>query len=408
MSSTERAPEPTMEEILASIRRIISDDEANAAAQPEPVADYSEQMRADDVDDGAADTKIIDDIARVLSAGSAPPAGEGDDDILDLTEPGLASEPASEPVGEAAEDEILLISEEVLLTEEVSLADEEPAAAESYAAPNFAAAFPPAAPAYAEPTQNYTEPVESYAEPTYAEPLAAEPPAAELVESYTEQSYAEPPAAEPNYAGEAESASDDPTTALERAIAALKAGDLSAFARESQFSFGQPAAAAPPLAAAPFGELAPEPLPEPMPEPVAAESETVLALVEEEPFGLEEPVLLDEPAPEPLPWSAASASWPHSETRPEPEAAPPPWRSEELSWGTSGSVPPPAPVKVNGGSKNKLRDFEAAVSSKSLEDSVKEMLRPMLRQWLDENMPRVLTAALRDELDNSEMDRRGS
>jgi hypothetical protein len=29
MSNTERAPEPTMEEILASIRRIITDDEAD-------------------------------------------------------------------------------------------------------------------------------------------------------------------------------------------------------------------------------------------------------------------------------------------------------------------------------------------------------------------------------------------
>jgi cell pole-organizing protein PopZ len=46
------------------------------------------------------------------------------------------------------------------------------------------------------------------------------------------------------------------------------------------------------------------------------------------------------------------------------------------------------------------------VSSKSLEDSVKEMLRPMLKQWLDENMQRVLTAALREELENSDMQRR--
>ena len=37
-------------------------------------------------------------------------------------------------------------------------------------------------------------------------------------------------------------------------------------------------------------------------------------------------------------------------------------------------------------------------SPRTLEDSVKDMLRPMLRQWLDENMARVLTAALKDEL----------
>lgn len=34
--------------------------------------------------------------------------------------------------------------------------------------------------------------------------------------------------------------------------------------------------------------------------------------------------------------------------------------------------------------------------SKSLEDSIKEMLRPMLREWLNENMPRMI----REELDS--------
>ena len=53
--------------------------------------------------------------------------------------------------------------------------------------------------------------------------------------------------------------------------------------------------------------------------------------------------------------------------------------------------------RVNGGS----HQLDAAVGgSKSLEDSVKDMLRPML-QWLDENMTRVLTAALKDELKNN-------
>jgi hypothetical protein len=38
MTSTERAPEPTMEEILASIRRIISDDEQNPTRKPAAAA----------------------------------------------------------------------------------------------------------------------------------------------------------------------------------------------------------------------------------------------------------------------------------------------------------------------------------------------------------------------------------
>ena len=51
------------------------------------------------------------------------------------------------------------------------------------------------------------------------------------------------------------------------------------------------------------------------------------------------------------------------------------------------------------------RRSHAYASSKTLEDSVKEMLRPMLRQWLDENMSRVLTAALREELEQGRVGR---
>ena len=38
------------------------------------------------------------------------------------------------------------------------------------------------------------------------------------------------------------------------------------------------------------------------------------------------------------------------------------------------------------------------VSGKSFEASVKEMLRPMLRAWLDENLPRILESAVKEEL----------
>ena len=81
MSGTERAPEPTMEEILASIRRIISDDETNAArARPASARQHDE----DTVEvEGEADDAIINDIARVLS--ESAPKVEDEEDILDLT-----------------------------------------------------------------------------------------------------------------------------------------------------------------------------------------------------------------------------------------------------------------------------------------------------------------------------------
>ena len=82
MSSTERAPEPTMEEILASIRRIISDDETNAARARPASAQQQEDETAETVEI-EADDAIINDIARVLS--ESAPKVEDEEDILDLT-----------------------------------------------------------------------------------------------------------------------------------------------------------------------------------------------------------------------------------------------------------------------------------------------------------------------------------
>jgi len=44
----------------------------------------------------------------------------------------------------------------------------------------------------------------------------------------------------------------------------------------------------------------------------------------------------------------------------------------------------------------------ASPSAKTLEDSVKELLRPMLQEWLDKNMPRLVEAAMREEVGASQ------
>jgi cell pole-organizing protein PopZ len=114
----------------------------------------------------------------------------------------------------------------------------------------------------------------------------------------------------------------------------------------------------------------PEPEPELVPEP---EAELVLSdfeseAIAEEPLPVEEPAL-SEPEPAPV-WES------------EPREAEPLMETERPSFhtnGHSGEVP----------SESSHRTFE---------DSVRDMLRPMLRQWLDENMPRMVTAALKDEL----------
>ena len=80
MSSTERAPEPTMEEILASIRRIITDDEAGQAKKATQQAQPEDESL-----EGEADSQIINDIARVLSGSAPQTAADEEEEILDLT-----------------------------------------------------------------------------------------------------------------------------------------------------------------------------------------------------------------------------------------------------------------------------------------------------------------------------------
>lgn len=391
MSSTERAPEPTMEEILASIRRIISEDESSAARQhtaPQNQAD-EEVLESGE---GEADDEIINDIARVLSGSgsAAQPAPEAaavaeeqeqEEDILDLT----------------AELGGLELVEEVEELELVEVVEEE-APAEMYQA----------APARSRPTLT---PVDAsfeaeaeleLVEEASPEVLEAEASAPEpVVEQPAPMAQPAPAAARPM------SASEEAASALERAIAALRAGQVPT--SSTAFSF------------------------QPSPEPVFSQPEPFFQAQPEAPFQPQsEPEALAEPAPSiaapafepvsiPEPVSA-----PEAETEAEPELvlteveiemieAEPVLIVETLvsepqldrGWGMSAasdwSVGREGEAEeetetphVNGGGGS-----YADSAAKSLEDSVKDMLRPMLRQWLDENMARVLTAALKDELKNN-------
>ena len=321
MSSTERAPEPTMEEILASIRRIISDDELSTAKARTASASQQDDEGLEAAE-GEADDRIINDIARVLS-GSAS-AAEQEEDILDLTAELGGLEPVGEPM--VAEVEVL---------EMVDMVAE-------------------AAPAEAPPQEVFQ------AAPARPQAAAAPEPAP--------QPEVSAPAAPPL------SASEEAATALERAIAALRAGHVPTSVGE----FMPPAESQPePLALAPE----PQPAPEPEPEP---EAELVLTEFEADVIA-EELVAIEAEAPS-EPEESASSSW---------DSDPAPWaRAPEPL------VEPERPAaRTNGGAHGH------DASHKTLEDSVKDMLRPMLRQWLDENMPRMVTDALKDELGDSVMRR---
>jgi cell pole-organizing protein PopZ len=318
MGSMERAPEPTMEEILASIRRIISDDEAKAA-ESSPASSPEAKTSEFDAD---ADTKIIDDIARVLSGAAPAESGSEDDDILDLTKE---------------------------LSELQAVADE------TAALPDLE--FPAPARMEVAETIVVAETEIAQLEPSVPEPVMTMP---------------EPPVEEPS--------------ALDLAIAELRAREQARMTTAV-------------LPVAPEPEPVFEPLPEPVfdTEPEAfdeAEPELVLTTLETETvtetFYEPEPVepLAASPAPEPeMPsWLQSVASSPEPEPVKEPE---------------------PEPAHINGNGSHAPRathysEFGINTSGRSLEDSVKEMLRPLLREWLDEHMSRVLEAALRDELKDAE------
>ncbi|WP_420431716.1 DUF2497 domain-containing protein [Hyphobacterium sp.] len=144
----------------------------------------------------------------------------------------------------------------------------------------------------------------------------------------------------------------------------------------------------------PVAEAAPEPAPEPEPEP----EEEVLELtetVEDESAGTD-PLALDddlmivdredevEPAPEPAP-----------EPEPEPvmESAPEPESDDSL-------VGTPAATAAAGAFDALAENLRvASADGLTLEGIVREMMRPMLKEWLDANLPRIVEEKVESEIE---------
>ncbi len=120
MAQAKKAEEPSMEEILASIRRIISDEdtqggEAGESEQPDIAAeaeaglDESAEMSQDDLDklfDMGSDDDMADDDVDDMAAAMAEDAeaDQGDDDVLELTEELAVPDDELEMVQGLAED----------------------------------------------------------------------------------------------------------------------------------------------------------------------------------------------------------------------------------------------------------------------------------------------------------------
>lgn len=166
---------------------------------------------------------------------------------------------------------------------------------------------------------------------------------------------------------------------------------------------------------APAAEAAPEPEPEPEP---AASEEDVLELTDkvDEPSGGTEPLSVEDDlmivdrdedeelveAPEPDPVAVEPMLEPEPEPEPEPVAAAP--------------EPAPAPAPEPVVDEDALLDQTAASAAAgafsalnenlrigsgegtTLETIVRELMRPMLKQWLDTNLPRIVEEKVEAEI----------
>ncbi|WP_109260753.1 DUF2497 domain-containing protein [Hyphobacterium indicum] len=172
------------------------------------------------------------------------------------------------------------------------------------------------------------------------------------------------------------------------------------------------AAAESPAADEPAEEATPEPAPEPAaeapsePEPVAeapAEPEPaddeVLELTDKidevgggtDPLALDDDLMIvdreeDEPAPQPEPEPVAEAA---------PEAAPQPAAEEDDSL-----VGAPAATAAAGAFDALAENLRvASADGLTLEGIVREMMRPMLKDWLDTNLPRIVEEKVEAEIE---------
>jgi cell pole-organizing protein PopZ len=149
----------------------------------------------------------------------------------------------------------------------------------------------------------------------------------------------------------------------------------------------------PPKAAAPK----PAPAPAPAPEPItfAAPADDPAPLVFDDDV-LELTDRLDDPLdmPDALAMSDLEVVAP-----PPRAAAPPPAPSESLVSSFAAGAAASAFDKLE-------RTVMMPVGDRSLEDVVREMLRPMLKTWLDENLPAIVEAQVAAEVERIARQRR--
>jgi len=155
----------------------------------------------------------------------------------------------------------------------------------------------------------------------------------------------------------------------------------------------QPTAPAPPPVVevkAPPPQPAPKPAPPPAPEPVAAKAPPPQIFDEPEEIAppqrtIEEDLMIVDRTPEPPP----APKPPPVAAAPKPEWTPP--MQDTL-------VSDPVASKA-AGALGKLMGSMLVSSGNTLDDVVREMLKPLLKEWLDANLPQLVEAEVAKEID---------
>jgi cell pole-organizing protein PopZ len=321
--------EPSMEEILASIRRILKDDDPGMIAEAAPPADMDDDVLL-------LDQSMIARPADVSTA-TMPPAPPLEDPPSSRSQPGDALHFSSEPVpfSQDLEPVARALPEPVL---------DLPPAAEPIPAP-----LPPVAPpARPEPAPSYR-------------PL--DPPIAATIRPAPEPFFTAPPRMEPP----------------------------------------PPAAAPPPPAPAPpekliFPELRPAPPPPPEPEPFRP----FVANTWQPPFA---PAAAEPPRPN----TANPPPEPYRPAPPPPAATPmePPMPETQNSFEPpesliSDKTTDAAASSIGALVRSMTTDKSVAISKSSpvtIEDIVREEIRPLLKAWLDSHLPSLVERVVRTEIE---------
>jgi cell pole-organizing protein PopZ len=344
MSSTEQAPEPTMDEILASIRKIIADDESDESSPPEDGAPPQESSVPPQPE-------------------AAPP--EADAPRVEMPAP----EPAAPPAETAAQDKAAEAVDDIL---DLTQALEPQTESEPVQGDTMQAAL----------AETPAEPAQPDASDAAGAGSEAEMAAVLLAEAGVRDSALDAAAPTPAPTPEETSITEAFSAMDESPVAPAPELQMDASMPDDDFEANEASATKPEVQ---DDSVIVPPPPADMPAAEASD-EGALADFEDD-------------------FAAMTEEVPQPEAQEEPAAEAPALAiDQELAavgfagldaGGAAGDEPAEEAVED-------IQEQESVAADgsegKTFEESVKDMLRPMLRSWLDENMERIVHDAVRDEV----------